>query len=212
MWKCQCDCNDRTILIVSQQSLKTGNTKSCGCLQKSKASEIGINNKQYNRYDLSGDYGVGFTNNNENFYFDLEDYDKIKKYCWYKDKDGYIVNKTDDEMIRMHRLILNADNEQVVDHINHHKEDNRKCNIRLCTTKENNRNIGVQKNNTSGLTGIIYDEKYNCWRVSITVDYKKINIGTFANKQDAVNARLEAEKEYFGEYSYSSSSKLASNY
>ena len=58
MWKCQCDCNDRTILIVSQQSLKTGNTKSCGCLQKSKASEIGRNNKQYNRYDLSGDYGV----------------------------------------------------------------------------------------------------------------------------------------------------------
>ena len=115
-------------------------------------------------------------------------------------------------MIRMHRLILNADNEQVVDHINHHKEDNRKCNIRLCTTKENNRNIGVQKNNTSGQTGIIYDEKYNCWRVSIPVDYKKINIGTFANKQDAVNARLEAEKEYFGEYSYSSSSKLASNY
>ena len=212
MWKCQCNCDNHTILIVSQHSLKTGNTKSCGCLQKDKASDVGKNNKQYNRYDLSSDYGVGFTKQNESFYFDLEDYDKIKNYCWYKDKDGYIVNKTNDEMVRMHRLVLDANDEQVVDHINHHKEDNRKCNIRLCTTKENNRNIGVRKNNTSGQTGITYDEKYDCWRVSITVDYKTIHVGSFASKEKAIDARLKAEKEYFGEYSYSNSSKLVSNY
>ena len=63
-----------------------------------------------------------------------------------------------------------------------------------------------------GRLDISYQLNFIIRRVSITVDYKKINIGTFANKQDAVNARLEAEKEYFGEYSYSSSSKLASNY
>lgn len=212
MWKCQCECSNHTILIVSQQSLKTGNTKSCGCLQKEAASKTGKNHKQYNNYDLSGTYGVGFTNLGETFYFDLEDYDKIKNYCWYKDKDGYIVNKSDSGMTRMHRLILNATDKQVVDHINHHTDDNRKCNIRLCTVKENNRNIGIQKNNTSGLTGITYDEKYDCWRVSITVDYKKISIGTFKNKEDANKARVRAEQEYFGEYSYSNSSKLASNY
>ena len=57
-----------------------------------------------------------------------------------------------------------------------------------------------------------YDEKYDCWRVSITVDYKTIHVGSFASKEKAIDARLKAEKEYFGEYSYSNSSKLVSNY
>ena len=212
MWKCQCSCENNTILIVSQHSLKTGNTQSCGCLQRDRATDVGKNNKQYNKYDLSGDYGVGFTKQNESFYFDLEDYDKIKNYCWYKDKDGYIVNKTDEKIIRMHRIVLSANDDQVVDHINHHREDNRKCNIRLCTIKENNRNTGIRKNNTSGQTGITYDKKYGCWRASITVDYKTIYLGSFSSEEKAIDARLKAEQEYFGEYAYSSSSKLANNY
>ena len=37
--------------------------------------------KKYNRYDLSGEYGIGWTTNtNHVFYFDLEDYEKIKDY------------------------------------------------------------------------------------------------------------------------------------
>ena len=37
-----------------------------------------------NKYDLSGEYGIGWTHNTEHeFYFDLEDYDIIKYYCWY---------------------------------------------------------------------------------------------------------------------------------
>ena len=112
----------------------------------------------------------------------------------------------------MHRIVLSANDDQVVDHINHHREDNRKCNIRLCTIKENNRNIGIRKNNTSGQTGITYDKKYDCWRVSITVDYKTIYLGSFSSEEKAIDARLKAEQEYFGEYAYSSSSKLANNY
>ena len=46
--------------------------------------------KQYNNYDLSGEYGIGYLFNGEEFYFGLEDYDKIKNYCWYKDSGGYI--------------------------------------------------------------------------------------------------------------------------
>ena len=47
MWKCQCSCENNTILIVSQHSLKTGNTQSCGCLQRDRATDVGKNNKQY---------------------------------------------------------------------------------------------------------------------------------------------------------------------
>lgn len=37
-WKCQCDCGN--ILTVRANSLKTGNTKSCGCYKKEKISQV----------------------------------------------------------------------------------------------------------------------------------------------------------------------------
>lgn len=40
-WKCQCDCGN--ICYVDSASLKRGNTRSCGCLQKQIASENGKN-------------------------------------------------------------------------------------------------------------------------------------------------------------------------
>ena len=46
VWECQCDCGN--IVKVSSHSLKTGNTKSCGCLNLQKAKErIMQYNKQH---------------------------------------------------------------------------------------------------------------------------------------------------------------------
>lgn len=44
-WLCKCDCGNETIVRAS--ALNTGNTKSCGCLQKEKAAEhiMAINKK-----------------------------------------------------------------------------------------------------------------------------------------------------------------------
>ena len=46
--------------------------------------------KKYNTYDLTGEYGIGYTSKDEEFYFDLEDYDKIKDYCWRITMQGYV--------------------------------------------------------------------------------------------------------------------------
>ena len=51
-------------------------------------------NNKYNKYDLSGCFGIGYASNNDDlFYFDLEDYNKIKNTCWYS-KNGRMINKT----------------------------------------------------------------------------------------------------------------------
>lgn len=44
MWQCKCNCGN--IKNVSTNSLKSGNTQSCGCLQKEKVKEIGYNNNK----------------------------------------------------------------------------------------------------------------------------------------------------------------------
>ena len=41
-WICNCDCGNTT--VVGSNKLKSGHTKSCGCLQKQKAREIFIKN------------------------------------------------------------------------------------------------------------------------------------------------------------------------
>ena len=35
-WKCECQCEDKTILIVPAKNLRNGNTKSCGCIKREK--------------------------------------------------------------------------------------------------------------------------------------------------------------------------------
>lgn len=41
-WKCKCECG--TELVVTGVALRSGHTKSCGCLQRDKVQQIGYNN------------------------------------------------------------------------------------------------------------------------------------------------------------------------
>ena len=56
--------------------------------------------------------------------------------------------------IRLHRWLLNAPDDVVVDHINHSGLDNRRCNLRLLKRSENLHNKRLYKNNTSGYRGV----------------------------------------------------------
>ena len=62
---CVCDCGNKC--LVTGLLLKRGATKSCGCLKNETANK----NRRFNEYDMSGDFGIGYTRNkNEPFYFD----------------------------------------------------------------------------------------------------------------------------------------------
>ena len=164
--------------------------------------------KKYNYYEFYDTYVIGYTFNNIKFYIDLEDYNKIKSYCWYSNGSGYICaynNVTKKEII-MHRLIMNANNKLQVDHINHNKKDNRKNNLRLVTRQQNAMNHVIPNNNTSGCTGVHFEKDRKIWRAYITLNGQRKYLGRFKNKQDAINARKNAEVKYFGEYRYNENS------
>lgn len=53
MWKCQCNCQDKNIIIARGSDLRRGHTKSCGCYQRQRTREASlkdITNKQINNF------------------------------------------------------------------------------------------------------------------------------------------------------------------
>lgn len=204
-WLCKCDCGNEH--IVKGYSLKNGDTKSCGCLNSEIASESIKRFKKENTYDLSGNYGIGYTANGKKFYFDLEDYDKIKNYYWQVTKRGYVISSETKEHDRLvqHRLIMNCPEELEIDHIHQErKNDNRKNNLRICTHIKNSMNRDIRSDNTSGVTGVSFDKHCNKWVAMITYNGKRKK-RKFSDFSDAVRQRKEWEELYFSEYSYNNS-------
>jgi hypothetical protein len=105
----------------------------------------------------------------------------------------------------MHRVLLNAPTGVKVDHQDGNGLNNRRYNLRLATTQENARNAVTPRNNTSGVTGVHWHTKQQRWVARITIDYKKVHLGSFIDFEDAVTARLAAEEHYFGEFAHNPS-------
>lgn len=207
-WLCECNCEDRNIVKATGNAIRRGNTKSCGCLRDEKCSNVGKNMKKYNTYklnlkDANGLYGVGYcSNTGSEFYFDMEDYDKIKDYTWNEHilTNGYHAleswhHKTK-KIIRMHYLLVGKN----YDHADRNPLNNRRYNLRNATTTENAQNRTKQKSNTSGIVGVEWRKDHNKWYANISVNKNRIWLGSFGNKDDAIRARLNAEAKYFGEY------------
>lgn len=207
-WYCKCLCGNPNELLISGDSLKTGHTKSCGCIHKDTY-------KDNNVYDLDGEYGKCIINNDAEFIFDLEDYDKIKKYTWHLSTNGYVITtiykrKTKEHKgMMLHRYLMNVQdipwNKCVIDHINGNIKDNRKLNLRVVTQSENGMNSKLSKNNTSGVVGVV--QQNNKWAAYIRYKTEQIYLGIFDTFEEAVKTRKEAEEKYFGEYSYDNSRK-----
>lgn len=202
---CRCDCGNEVVLPSS--NLKSGNTKSCGCKRYEMASKT-QKSKRRNRYDLSGDFGIGYTKNGTEFCFDKEDYEKIKPYKWNITSGGYIGTSVgyakNKHLLFLHRLIMDAEKGTMVDHIggSNTKRDNRKCNLRLVTRSQNRMNTPLQKNNSSGHVGVYWIQNIQKWHALIGFEKKYINLGYYEKYEDAVKAREDAEEKYQGEYSF----------
>ena len=177
--------------------------------------ESNTNQDYPNRYDLTGTVGIGWTTNtNEKFYFDIEDFDKIKSFSWYagytnRDKitgvpygwrivAGVNPDVWGKRTIKLHQLIMDGNG---YDHKDRDPYNNTKANLRQATAQENTRNRGLQKNNTSGMTGVRHNKEKNTYEAYITCDYETIKLGAFKSFDDAVQARLEAEATVFKEFS-----------
>ena len=71
-----------------------------------------------------------------------------------------------------------------IDHINRDKLDNRLCNLRDVPQSINQRNVGLRKDNSSGVRGVSWDSRHSAWRVQILGKFT----GHFPTIEDAARA------------------------
>jgi len=99
-----------------------------------------------------------------------------------------------------HQVIFYAEHgfcPKVIDHINRDKGDNRISNLRESCSLTNKWNRGVSITNKSGTNGVSWDKPRKKWRASICCNNKRINIGRFKDKNEAIIARKKAEEKYW---------------
>ncbi len=128
---------------------------------------------------------------NKHALVDDVDYGKLMEYNWGFDH-GYVRST---KKIYMHRLIMNPIGEQIIDHINGNKLDNRKSNLRICSRKQNQSNQAIRTDGKSKYKGVSINRK-GTWVSKITNLY----IGTFENELHAAMAYDIAAKDLFGNY------------
>lgn len=117
-------------------------------------------------------------------------------------KNGYLFIKVGKYIYRAHRLAWfyfygqwpPIENYQI-DHIDGNRLNNSIKNLRLASNAKNARNHKLYSHNTSGVSGVHFAEASNKWKATIRYNGCNIHLGYYASFEDAVNARIVAEKE-----------------
>lgn len=178
MWKCHCLCGKE--VEVSAGNLKSGNTKSCGCLQK----EIASNNRRINL--IGKRFGKLLVIDE----FEHEIGDQIVFWKCRCDCGNTTIVNTD---------LLNNGHTKSCGHLKKEAIDKyiaseaKEGTLLVAIDKKRK----INKNNKSGVKGVYWDKSRGKWSASITFKRKNIHLGRFDNKQDAIEARKRAEEKYF---------------
>jgi hypothetical protein len=156
-----------------------------------------------------------------NFALVDEQDDDLNKFIWYtavtrktNNKWAAVRNGYNDTLqvpIYMHRVIMERKlnrklrSDELVDHVNQDNLsniiDNRRCNLRIVTNRQNCQNQRkCVTPKSSKFKGVAWDKKYRKWRSRIHVNGKSINLGFFINEIDAAKAYDDAANQHFGEF------------
>ena len=132
------------------------------------------------------------------FIIDIEDLDEVIKHKWRMWNNIFCTGNTN--IVLIHQFLMKPKENQVVDHINGDRSDNRRCNLRITTQSNNCINKELQSNNKSGVAGVCWDKDRERWAPEIAIGRKKCHLGRYKKFEDAVYARYIAELTLFDEY------------
>jgi hypothetical protein len=87
-----------------------------------------------------------------------------------------------------------------VDHINGSRQDNRLVNLREATRTENARNRARRRDNSSGFTGVSFDNKSKKWRAQCSLNGRRTRICGFSTPQEASEAYEQFIAAHWGDF------------
>jgi hypothetical protein len=164
-------------------------------------------NDYYNDIEIRN--GVAFVTIRPGFFalVDEQDLPKIKGHHWllHKRRDGLFYAKAivsgsqPQKLLMMHRVILGTTGAFETDHRNGNGLDNRRSNIRECTTAQNRCNVGKRKNSASPYKGVNWVERAGKWKARIHHG-KPIYLGYFKDPVEAAMAYDRAAIKLHGEF------------
>ncbi|MFI5392054.1 MAG: AP2 domain-containing protein [Bacteriovoracales bacterium] len=181
-WFCKCDCGNEK--IKRGMDLKSGNTKSCGCLSTERKTKHGMwktpeykvwqgmiarcHNPNNSKYEYYGGRGI--------------------KVCeaWRR-----FENFIKDMGKRPTGLTLERNNTN---------GDYCPENCRWATRSDQNLNTNLNKIKTSKYRGVSFDKTRNKWKAYLTKERKYIGLGRFDNELDAAEKATEAYYNYHGKF------------
>ena len=112
----------------------------------------------------------------------------------------YYAKASDGSDEFMHNIILGNDRSLQADHANHNGLDNRRRNLRQCTSQQNNCNRRLRVNNRSGFKGVSWVKGLQKWAARICKEGQDMWLGVFPTAEEAALVYDSAAIEFFGEF------------
>mgnify|MGYP000928629182 FL=1 len=153
-----------------------------------------------NRYICCGETTSIFTANSKLILISTESIDLVKPFTWCVEGTGYAMSRTKGYAVKMHRLIMEAEQGQFVDHIDGNPLNNTLENLRLCYKQQNEFNTKIRSDNTSGYKGVSFHKPSGRYRAYINKDGIRQDLGLHDTKKDAAKSYNQKASELFGEF------------
>jgi hypothetical protein len=135
---------------------------------------------------------------------DDDTYAQLKPHEWFLSGPGYAVGFVPVNgkftLTYMHRLVLKAKPEQLVDHINGDPLDNRRCNLRFATPQQNGQNKQLNSLSQTQLKGVGWHKRRCKYHARIQLQGLRYHLGFFDDPQEAALAYDYAARRLFGPF------------
>lgn len=181
-WLCECECGKHT--VVTSNGLRTGKTRSCGCLYGEDYAKHSLSRtRQYSIF--RGMY--------------LRCYEPSSpSYKWYGAEGVRICDEWLEDFKSFYNWSLKSGykDDLTIDRIDNTKDYSPE-NCKWSDRYEQARNQRSLSRGTSGVRGVKWNAARRKWEVSLSYKGKRHYLGLYENLEEAVNIRKEAENKYW---------------
>ena len=174
-------------------------------------SSIGGSNSNRNSWGYNVAMRISLSKGRAYTVVDDADFESLNQYKWHIVGGKYAARRLSPskeypsgEYIYMHRQIMDTPKDRDTDHINGDGLDNRRGNLRICTTHQNLGNKGKMSFNTSGFKGVTISKGRFIAQIGWRENGIRKNkvLGIFDNPIDAAKAYDKAAKQRYGDFAW----------